>query len=698
MSKRGKCAQPVRVGLARCLNTKTLSSLSLSSSSSRSNYTHNSLFSKITKRGQKQGQVAVFIIVGLLVLALVIAGYMLFNQTVVDTKPSFVIQTIPQSPLQEYVQACLHITLEDALLRLGEQGGYVDMPQSVRLNPQRSISVDPNRNYAVPYWVYGYNSYVPSISQMETQVGEFIDRQILSCLGQFGGLNEQITVLSSPKTNVTFYDADVVVVMTYNVRASNLDVSTNFEEFTYVYRAPIKETLESAIRFAYEISSSTYLSEMTINLMALSDPIVPMTNLKFTCEKPVWSKNQVRADFEEILYYNIPKLRILGAEFAPFEAPTRTYQNLQRIGPDDFMDGATPYGSYGDIPSDTYEYAHMYYQSRFASDYTNAKVKIYARYLPEYDLYLDARPSQGDMMMGTTTKGAGKYLNFFCLNMYHFTYDVRYPIEFSFYKENGLIDKPFIIRFALPVQVESNLPVRSNELTTLVSDMSYSEELCIDTKSEEIFISARDITTGFDIPGANVTFGCVKYSCDLGETKLDVTGKVMLRTQLPSGCYGGLLEISKPGYISQTIQTTDATYTYDVDMVPIQPILYRVVLGPNRAGIMPTQLKTGENAVVMVEDLYSDYSESFTFDPNSRNALYVIRGASVYNVTVLVYDGSQLAAGYKGELRVDQSNLGQQLILYTKEYIPRLKNEELIQLWDDIENPDIMVDYAPAWQ
>jgi hypothetical protein len=640
-----------------------------------------------------KAQVSIFIIVGLLILTLIVAGYILFNQTTINTTPSFVVQTVPQTPLEQYVQACMLIVTEDALLRLGEQGGYVAMPHAVRLNPSRSISVDPQRNYAVPYWTSGYESYIPTLTQMETQVGEYIDSQIEYCLGQFAGINEDVQVFSSPKTNVTFTDTNVYVRMQYELRAQNIDVATNFKEFILIYDAPIKPTIESAIAFAQEIAQTTYLSEMTINLMALSDPLVPMTNLKFTCEKPLWSKAQVTRDFEEILYYNVPKLRIRGAEFAPFQAPTRVYEQLQKIKPDDFLDGNVPYTN---IPDDTYEYAHMYFPSAHAQQYTNSGVKVYARYLPEYGMTLDARPSRGDIMMGSTTKGTGQFLNFFCVHMYHFTYDVAYPIEFSFAKEKGLIDKPFILRFALPVKVQSNLPVSSNAQSFNLAEFDASEdatELCRDTHSEQMFITVRDKATGIDIPDATLTYTCAKYSCALGNTSLQA-GRVQLVTQFPRGCFGAILEVERTGYLSEKKQVTSGTYNHDFELVPIMPIKYTVLLGPNRPGITPTLLKSGESAVVMIDDLYSDYTQTFGYDPSAVNALTLVRGVSEYNITVIVYDNSDIAAGYKGTLKIGPESIGREIVIYTKEYIPRPKGEELLTFWNDLEDPQIMQDYG----
>ena len=113
---------------------------------------------------RRKGQVTIFIILGILLLAIV--GLLFYFKTLTitetfETEGRPVTVTVPQEfiAIQEYTETCLGSIAEQGLKILGQQGGYIN-PEDVGVysasDPTNSDGLKVG-SLSVPFW--HYNSF-----------------------------------------------------------------------------------------------------------------------------------------------------------------------------------------------------------------------------------------------------------------------------------------------------------------------------------------------------------------------------------------------------------------------------------------------------------------------------------------------------------------------------------------------------------
>jgi len=92
----------------------------------------------------KKGQVTVFIIVGVLIAAIFLALFITKQDAAkkLQEKTSIGPILLSDDALQNYIQSCIEKTAQDALLFIGEHGGYYELPPL------------SNSTFQLPYFFY----------------------------------------------------------------------------------------------------------------------------------------------------------------------------------------------------------------------------------------------------------------------------------------------------------------------------------------------------------------------------------------------------------------------------------------------------------------------------------------------------------------------------------------------------------------
>src|SRR3989344_6146203 len=133
------------------------------------------------KEGNKKGQVTIFIIIAIAILAIV-AAYLLLSGTLR-------IQGIPANIQPAYTSflTCLEEDTETGINILESQGGYIELPEFVPgsahmpFSSQLSLVGNP-----IPYWYYVSGNgiqkeQVPAKSEIEEQLSAFVEERIRDC-------------------------------------------------------------------------------------------------------------------------------------------------------------------------------------------------------------------------------------------------------------------------------------------------------------------------------------------------------------------------------------------------------------------------------------------------------------------------------------------------------------------------------------
>jgi len=147
----------------------------------------------------KRGQVTLFIILGLIIFAAV--GFMmLFKgeviQSYLDSQLSKSGVSPEIEPINEFVLDCIETTTYDGLFVIGQQGGYVNVPE---------VSTD----FGIPYYFYMNNSYFPKLNIIEKQLSFYVYEELKNCINSFSNFTgfkieeDDIKVKTEVKENKT---------------------------------------------------------------------------------------------------------------------------------------------------------------------------------------------------------------------------------------------------------------------------------------------------------------------------------------------------------------------------------------------------------------------------------------------------------------------------------------------------------------
>ena len=129
---------------------------------------------------QKRGQVTVFIIVGIVVLATVL-GILILNSSISKKTAGNQLEQIRNplaAPVYNYIQSCIYQTGKDAAIYVGEHGGYYELP------------VIADLKFYLPYYFYEEQNKMPSKVIVEQELSKYIVHELPFCLKNFESFEE----------------------------------------------------------------------------------------------------------------------------------------------------------------------------------------------------------------------------------------------------------------------------------------------------------------------------------------------------------------------------------------------------------------------------------------------------------------------------------------------------------------------------
>src|SRR3989344_422089 len=176
---------------------------------------------------QKRGQIAIWFIVGIIILTTVILGFV-FKDNILDflrDKQLISSLAIPKEvePVNNFVLDCVKKTADESLATIGLSGGYYGITTS---SNQREI----------PYYYLDGQLRIPSRKIIERSLSNYFNENLKYCIQNFNQFNNSFDIKSSKlSSNVKISDQQVVFDIGF---ASNLSVGiynqvSNEVEFIY---------------------------------------------------------------------------------------------------------------------------------------------------------------------------------------------------------------------------------------------------------------------------------------------------------------------------------------------------------------------------------------------------------------------------------------------------------------------------------
>ncbi len=402
----------------------------------------------------KKGQVTIFVIIAILIVASIALFFIL--------RDSIEVVNVPESiqPAYSHFISCVESEIMTASSVLESQGGYIELPdfeQGSSYMPFSSQLVFAGN--PIPYWYYisGNNiqkEQVPTKNEMEEQLSKFIEENIERC--EFGEYYEEGFEITQGEPSI---DAEIVGD---SIRV-NLDMEMSFvkgndsfsiENHNVEVDSNLGNLYDSAKK-VYEYEQSTlFLEEYGLDIL---HAYAPVDGVEITCSPETWNASGVFDDLKEAIEENTMVLRNNGEDYFSVNLPV--------------------------------DEEVRFLNSR---DWPNA---------------FEVNPSESSLLIAEpigNQEGLG--VLGFCYAPYHFVYNMKYPVLIQIQEGDE------IFQFPVSVLIESNNPRESLDAESTVSS---EVELC-QYKNTEVDVSVYD--TSFNEVDAKISYECFGESCLIGET------------------------------------------------------------------------------------------------------------------------------------------------------------------------------------
>lgn len=604
---------------------------------------------------QKKSQMTIFMVIGLLLLFIALfVAYTYIEESRKPVPDSYQSEKIPEqfNPVKSYITSCLEQVGTEGLIKLGQQGGYIEIIDNeyhseafkVDNNPTESDAVifSLGSSLAVPYWYYLksdnectgeciFDSKRPDLrdteNSIEMQLERYVEKKVDNCLSDFKTLKEigfDIEVIGERKVDVVISSEDVVVLMEYPLKAI---MESESEMSKFYSRIPVN------LERVYELSSKItnlqnehrFLERAIINLIASfsnidEDKLPPVNDMKFGIGGQVrWFKTKIKQKVIGVLTSYISLFQV--DRTGNFEQNFFTSELKQRLY-DAFI-----------IPMTDGEYPDL---------------RVNFAYLDFWDIYFDIN-CDGEMCGPESANSP--ILSMIGIQRYNFLYDVSYPVLVEVNEPDALNGQGYNFKYFLEANVRNNdpMPLDFNPIT--VDYGSKATGLCDyeQRQSDDITVVAVDSINKEPLEDVNVLFSVAGEGCSIGMT--NEAGKLVAK--YPTGTVGGYLSFRRQDYLGRDL-LFDASTGENLIEISLDPIIEKnlVVVKKNimkqgsEWNFIDEELELSEKEVAFVTITRDSeiYEEDFTSSVDFKKGdvygtkIQVVPGNYHADISVLSYD------------------------------------------------------------
>ena len=470
-----------------------------------------------------KGQITIFIILGLLLL-LTVALIIAFQKEIISFGADELIPT-EKGKVENFIVTCIDSVADEALFKIGLQGGYVDLP--LDLATDSGVSLRTSTFTSIPYWAYGEQTNIPSLDQIKRRIDAHIESNLRSCLFGTEAFQETYDLFekNSISSDITIADRGIIYNVNWNVEIRDKIGNVVAELLTHSTESPIKlkklhETAEQIINVELR---DLKLEDLTQDLIALEHPDVPVAGLEVSCSQKRWKVEDVKQTLKDLLRVNLRELKVSGTQFVDFPEELPYYQN--------------------------------HYVWNVGEDFQVEDVSVQFQFEDHFPFSFDVRPRQGTYLRSNQLGGENELLSVLCMQTWKFVYDVTYPVVVTLHDETTGYD----FKMSFTVHLQRNLPDRTQSAITprpiffdTYSDEAYCQERTVPMSvyTEELIENNEGVYFAEPLDNVDLTYTCLRYRCDIGQTEYNFAGMgdiSAIRTNFPY-CAGGIVRGDKEGY------------------------------------------------------------------------------------------------------------------------------------------------------
>jgi hypothetical protein len=439
----------------------------------------------------KRGQLAIFIILAILVIAMGILIF-IFRGTL------FHHNGIPSEvdPIYNTFTSCLKDDLALGVNVLESQGGYIYLPEYEAGSEYMPFSSQLNfLGNPIPYWYYvsGNNiqkEQVPSINDMQNELERFIENRVRTCFFDNYYSQGYNILMANPHATVTIKDKEVVLDLKMDFSISRGEESFAAKEHKITLSSELGSLYNSALKTYKEEQRSLFLENYSVDILRL---YAPVDGVEITCSPKIWNADDVFNDLKGAIEANIMALKNTNTKKKYFDVQIPEIPLTQKIR---FLNSKN-------------------WSSAFEVNPTQDGSPI-----------MIANPVGNQQGMGILG---------FCYVPYHFVYSMKYPVLVQ------VISGKEIFQFPLAVVIDRNRPrqVYGGEAIGL-DDI----ELC---KDKNTIMNITVYNANLKPVDGYISYECLGAKCNIGATKGG-----MLSEEFPQ-CVNGFINVRAEGYKEESI-------------------------------------------------------------------------------------------------------------------------------------------------
>lgn len=629
----------------------------------------------------RKAQLTIFIIIGIvLLLSAALVIYLTTKKAVAPIKKEM---AVPEDVRQiyDYVTTCMNQVGKDGLIILGTQGGYITLPPVIYRTPTAYVPNDPAGISKTPLWYYEGEDRTPSIEFMQRELAVYLKQNIGTCISNFEAFKDRFDIRPALDMLpvITLTDDETIMELKWHIDINVQGKAMKLDEFVISFPTRLKQMWELADKTMKMENEKSWFENLTVDLMS-ANPDIPLSGMEFRCGARKWNINSVKKELQNTLYYNLPYVRIDNTQYPPPLAPLKTYESLKKDAQnirEDLIANKEP-----DWPKNPPADAFQMNRMRIDVGARKTDLKAAFVYLLEWPFNMNAQPNSGGMLSSGNVKGPGKYLKFFCINQWHFAYDVIYPMKMMIHDDTAFNGEGYTFQMAFPVIIEDNEGSRVFFGLRKFQQPDVGTDFCGILGDQAVDIRTLGFVEGSPVAeelyDANITYRCLNQECTLGKTYSDGSGSIRLLAYLPQSCSNPLIIAQKDGYLTGRQHVRKETM--EIMLTKLQHMNYTIMVHPYLpAKDHPlwledqayTKFSPNEHATVSISlrnesfDQYKDYPANATalIGDRSRLSAYnladiegvekdevdFIYGDAQYDIDILLFKGDNPIGGYHAE-------------------------------------------------
>ncbi|MBI1970342.1 hypothetical protein HYS47_01200 [Candidatus Woesearchaeota archaeon] len=495
---------------------------------------------------QKRGQVAVFIILGVILLfAVLFILYLQQHATVVPGEDiqTAVLETPPLlMPVREYMEECLRQVGRDAIVSIGMHGGYIGLGErydeytggpipydTSNLLPTEfsAVTMSSTGSWVVPYWWYlaspntnergfVFDSEKPELmgedgTTIQSQIEHYVEGHLNDCLKDFSPFPEQGLLVtpdaSIPEVTATILSDHVSVSVYYPLTAQPADAVQDAQEFRSAIRHDFPIDLDDIYQLASDITSTqvntgfleqALMNAIDVNSITISeDNLPPTSGVGFDFAPPIWTRFEVQKRIEQLLANIVPTMGVLNTKGArPFMVP------------------GNEEGTYNMRTSQLYNKNILLLENK----YLDTEVSFLYNDWPIHFKVMD-----GEIITARDNIGVPVFSLFMPYQKYDLPYDVSFPVVVRLHDDAAFDGEGYDFYFALEGNVRNNEYLTS-DATFLRLPAQPKQSLLCDIQqrtSGNYTIRVVDGVSGAPLDNAVVKFTSSGVMCGIGTTEVE---------------------------------------------------------------------------------------------------------------------------------------------------------------------------------